>query len=73
MYDLSQPNTTPGQCNKCRGTGIYSWGAVVNGVPSKSGPCHSCRGKGHQTASDIAKNTVYNVHKVNAIMSADLR
>jgi hypothetical protein len=68
MYDLAMPNDRPGVCCKCRGEGIYRWGAVVNGVPSKSGPCHSCRGTGRQTEADIRRNDAYNRHKLHAII-----
>jgi hypothetical protein len=67
MYDLSQPNELPGKCCKCRGTGIYSWGAVVNGKPSKSGTCFSCRGTGKQDRRQIARNHTYNKYKVARI------
>jgi len=67
MYDMSQPNETPGKCGKCKGSGTYSWGTILNGVPKHSGPCHSCGGKGHQTAEDIARDKAYNRHKVNSM------
>ncbi len=69
MYDLSQPNSVPGKCVKCRGTGVYCWGGTVNGVPRKSGPCHSCGGKGHQTARDIQRDHAYNKHKLRTILA----
>ena len=65
MYDLSSPNSKPGTCNKCQGTGRYSWGAVVNGQPSKSGTCFSCKGTGRQKRDDIARNHAYNRYKIN--------
>jgi DnaJ-class molecular chaperone len=64
MYDFSVPNCAPGVCEKCRGSGRYSWGAVVNGRVSKSGPCYSCQGTGRQTVRDIHRNTAYNRHKL---------
>jgi DnaJ-class molecular chaperone len=67
MYDLAVPADKPGQCPKCRGTGIYAWGAVINGQPSRSGQCHSCRGTGRQHRADIARNRAYNRHKVALI------
>jgi hypothetical protein len=71
MYDLSQPNDAPGTCCKCKGTGIYGWGAVVNGVPSKSGTCFSCRGRGKQSTRQIRRNHTYNRFKVAAIVCSD--
>ena len=72
MYDFSQPNDAPGTCIKCHGTGTYRWGAVVNGVPSKSGTCFSCQGTGKQSDRQISRNHAYNRFKVAAIVSADL-
>lgn len=71
MWDMSQPNERPGECVKCRGTGRYGWGASINGQMQFSGPCHSCGGKGYQTASDIKRDEAYNRHKVKRIFQAD--
>ena len=67
MYDLSQPNDKPGTCIKCRGTGIYGWGASVNGKMQHSGPCFSCRGTGKQDKRQISRNRTYNRHKIASI------
>ena len=64
MYDLAHENEAPGRCGKCRGTGIYSWGARVNGKMEKSGRCNSCGGTGRQTMRDIMRNRTYNTHKI---------
>ena len=64
MYDMSIPNAKPGTCEKCRGSGVYSWGASVNGRMAKSGKCHSCQGTGRQTTRDMARNKAYNRHKL---------
>ena len=64
MYDLSIPNDKPGQCAKCKGTGTYSWGAVVNGKPTHSGICFSCRGTGKQSEKQIRRNRTYNRYKL---------
>lgn len=64
MYDLAMPNEKPGDCEKCRGTGRYCWGAFVNGRATKEGPCHSCGGTGKQTKADIRRNRTYNRHKI---------
>ena len=71
MYDLAVVNTKPGRCEKCRGSGVYSWGAIINGKPSKSGTCFSCRGTGKQTNRQRARNSTYNRHKVAQIMAGD--
>ncbi len=70
MYDLSIPNDRPGACAKCRGTGVYRWGAVVNGQASKSGTCFSCQGTGKQSAKQIRRNRTYNRYKIAAICSS---
>lgn len=36
----------PPPCWRCGGTGIYVWGAIVNGKPTHSGPCYACQGGG---------------------------
>ena len=63
-YDFSVPNAVPGECEKCRGTGLYQWGACVNGKMTHSGPCWSCRGTGKQSKADIKRNHGYNWHKL---------
>jgi len=67
MYDMSQPNSKPGECVKCRGTGVYSFGGTVNGKPRKSGTCYSCRGTGKQDTAQIHRNHTYNKFKVMRI------
>jgi DnaJ-class molecular chaperone len=67
MYDFAMPAEKPGECPKCKGTGEYRWGAVINGKSSKSGPCHSCHGTGKQTIADIRRNQAYNRHKLAQI------
>jgi DnaJ-class molecular chaperone len=67
MYDMSVPNAAPGTCEKCRGTGLYRWGAIVNGKASKEGPCFSCRGTGQQSKSQIRTNNAYNYFKLRRI------
>lgn len=66
-YDFSQPNAKPGECVKCRGTGTYRWGTVVNGKCEKEGPCFSCQGTGRQDKAQIRRNHGYNFYKVRAL------
>lgn len=33
-------------CYRCGGTGVYCWGAVINGKSAHSGPCFACQGGG---------------------------
>jgi hypothetical protein len=67
MYDLSQPNAAPGRCIKCKGTGVYGWGACVNGKMAHSGTCFSCAGTGIQKRRDIRRNETYNRYKIASI------
>lgn len=71
MYDLSHPNDAPGPCGKCRGTGVYRWGATINGRSEKQGTCFSCRGTGKQSKRQIARNRTYNVHKIARLFRGD--
>ena len=48
MADFSMPNSKPGVCCKCKGTGVYGWGAMINGKMQHEGKCFSCRGTGKQ-------------------------
>lgn len=57
-----QERTVPAgaeQCDQCRGSGQYVWGAIVNGVPSHTGTCFRCGGKGFQTPADVRRNRYY--------------
>jgi DnaJ-class molecular chaperone len=69
MYDFAVPNDKPGECAKCRGSGVYRYaGHMENGVwKGKEGPCYSCRGSGRQETADIKRNVAYNRHKLSTI------
>jgi DnaJ-class molecular chaperone len=67
MYDLAVPNNRVGVCEKCKGSGLYSWGGTVNGKPRFQGQCHSCQGHGTQTSTDIKRNHAYNRHKIRRL------
>ena len=69
MYDFSQPNDKPGTCCKCKGTGVYGWGAQINGKMQHSGKCFSCGGSGKQSAKQIKRNEAYNRYKIALICS----
>jgi len=43
----------------CNGTGRYSWGGSVNGVPVHTGEHFACHGKGYQTRADVIRNQTY--------------
>lgn len=47
------------KCDRCRGTGIYSWGASINGRMQHSGTCYHCQGKGWQSEEDKRRCAAY--------------
>lgn len=49
------PTRKSNPCYRCGGTGIYSWGTVVNGVPSFSGTCFRCNGNGIDPSAKAKK------------------
>lgn len=63
MYDFAVVNAEPGTCEKCRGSGVYRWGPIVNGRQAKGGTCWSCKGTGVQTRKDMRRNAYYNRKK----------
>ena len=59
-------------CVKCGGTGTYRWGSIVNGKATKSGVCFQCKGKGHTTWRDEARNSTYFSNAMAGMVSSDL-
>jgi hypothetical protein len=55
--------STTVECEQCHGSGIFGWGAVVNGKVTHSGPCFRCAGAGRQGQSDFVRNRVYDGHR----------
>lgn len=51
-----------GECDRCQGTGHYSWGACVNGKMTHGGPCYRCNGKGWLGQDDARRNWGYDNH-----------
>ena len=43
---IDRSETKPPACYRCGGSGTYSWGGTVNGVPVHSGQCYACQGGG---------------------------
>jgi late competence protein required for DNA uptake (superfamily II DNA/RNA helicase) len=67
---LTRKNATPEEfvyaaekvtcsCERCRGTGRYSWGACVNGKMEHTGDCYACQGKGRLNQDDFRRNWGY--------------
>ena len=52
-------------CDRCRGTGTYSWGACVNGRMEHSGTCFRCQGKGYLTMSDSRRCYGYDNYAIS--------
>jgi hypothetical protein len=50
-------------CPSCGGSGMYYWGACVNGVMTHSGPCYRCNGTGKQGQEDFRRNWGYDMHR----------
>ena len=44
------------KCGRCQGTGVYRWGAVINGRSTHQGACYQCEGKGRQGQADFKRN-----------------
>lgn len=51
------------RCPSCRGSGVYQWGACVNGRMTHSGPCFRCQGTGKQGQEDFCRNRCYDNHR----------
>ena len=52
-------NKKQNKCGNCNGTGIYKWGASINGRPTNQGVCYTCQGKGYETSKDRKRNNYY--------------
>lgn len=52
------------RCERCKGTGIYSWGACINGCMSHSASCARCAGKGYMTFDDMRRGKAYDVFAI---------
>jgi hypothetical protein len=58
------------KCSRCKGSGIYSWGACVNGKMSCSGKCNRCQGKGYMDFPDMRRNKAYDKYAIRRAFSA---
>lgn len=52
------------KCERCSGSGVYSWGACINGRMSHSGPCARCNGKGIMTFDDMRRGRAYDAYAI---------
>jgi hypothetical protein len=62
--------TVPCECERCRGTGEYGWGPVVNGKVTHRGPCYRCEGKGWQGYQDFRRNRAYDEYQISCMAKA---
>ena len=53
------------KCDRCRGSGVYSWGACVNGKMTHSGYCYRCGGKGKMDSVDCRRGKAYDNHAIH--------
>jgi hypothetical protein len=56
--------TACGTCERCRGGGIFYWGASINGRMSHSATCARCAGKGKVNNNDCRRAYVYDNHAI---------
>lgn len=54
------------RCERCRGSGTYSWGACINGRMTHSSPCARCGGDGKMTFDDMRRGRAYDNHSIRA-------
>jgi hypothetical protein len=52
------------KCERCRGTGTYSWGACINGRMTHSGSCARCGGNGEMTFDDMRRGRAYDSYAI---------
>jgi hypothetical protein len=52
------------ECNRCHGTGTYSWGGTINGKPVHTGDCYRCEGHGTQGQDDYHRCRTYDRHAI---------
>lgn len=52
------------RCERCGGTGVFHWGAVINGSPSHSAPCARCAGKGTMDFDDMRRSKAYDAYAI---------
>jgi hypothetical protein len=50
------------ECDRCHGSGLFCWGAIVNGVPTHQGMCFRCEGRGTQGQADYRRNFGHNMN-----------
>jgi hypothetical protein len=59
------------ECPRCKGSGVYSWGACINGRMSHSGPCARCGGKGRMNFDDMRRGRAYDNYAICRAVRGD--
>lgn len=52
------------KCERCNGSGTYSWGACINGRMTHSAPCARCGGKGWMDFDDMRRSRAYDNYAI---------
>ena len=52
------------KCARCNGSGVYSWGACINGRMSHSASCARCNGKGCMDFDDMRRGRAYDAYAI---------
>lgn len=61
-----------GTCAKCNGSGDY-YGFNAAGQRVRRGHCYRCKGKGHQTYRDMARNVAYDEWSAYKLVMGDMK
>jgi hypothetical protein len=51
-------------CERCKASGIYEWGASINGKMTHSAECARCAGKGRMDFDDMRRGKAYDNHAI---------
>ena len=52
------------KCERCRGTGTYSWGACISGRMTNTASCARCGGDGVMTFDDMRRWRAYDAYTI---------
>jgi len=52
------------KCARCNGSGVYSWGACLNGRMEHSAPCARCNGTGQMDFDDMRRGRAYDKYAI---------
>jgi hypothetical protein len=59
------------ECPRCKGSGVYYWGACINGRMTHSAPCARCGGKGRMTFEDMRRGKAYDNYAICRAVRGD--